>query len=90
MLTMFRFTGISYLQESITGKSGQAKETSSQGDTSHHAVVDEAHPEMISEFLRDQHGSMTKGSGKWSDVVGNIGVEASEKASRDTVLLESR
>lgn len=64
MLTMFRLTGISYLQESITGKSGQAKETSPQGDTSHHAVVDEAHPEMISEFLRDQHGSMTKGSGK--------------------------
>lgn len=64
MLTMSQSTGISYLQESIIGKSGQAKETSPQGDTSHHAAVDEAHPEMISEFLRDQHGSMAKGDGK--------------------------
>lgn len=64
MLTMSQSTGISYLQESIIGNSGQAKEMSPQGDTSHHAAVDEAHPEMISEFLRDQHGSMAKGDGK--------------------------
>jgi len=51
--------GISYLQQSITGQSGQTKETSAQGDTSHHAAVDEAHPEKISEFLRDQHRSDT-------------------------------
>lgn len=61
---MSQSTGISYLQESITGKSGPAKEISPQGDTSHHAAVDEAHPEMISEFLRDKHGSMTKEGGK--------------------------
>ena len=60
MLTIFRFTGISFLQESITGKSGQSTETSEQGDTSHHAAIDAAHPEQISEFLRDQNGSMTK------------------------------
>lgn len=64
MLTMSQPVGISYLQESVTGKAGQAKETSPQGDTSHHAAVDEAHPEKISEFLRDQHGSMAKGDGK--------------------------
>lgn len=64
MLTLLQFTGISYLQQSITGKSGQTNETSEQGDTSHHAAVDAAHPEKISEFLRDQHGSMTKDDGE--------------------------
>ena len=64
MLTMFHFTGISYLQQSITGKSGQTNETSAPGDTSHHAAVDTAHPEKISEFLRDQNGSMTKDEGE--------------------------
>ena len=62
-----RFTGISYLQESITGKSGGVKEAGAQGpqgDTSHHTAVDEAHPEKISEFLRDQNKSMTKGEFK--------------------------
>ncbi|CAD6565367.1 MAG: hypothetical protein ASARMPREDX12_005789 [Alectoria sarmentosa] len=52
--------GLSYLQQSITGQSGQTNETSAQGDTSHHAAVDEAHPEKISEFLRDQNRSMTR------------------------------
>ncbi|KAL9134573.1 MAG: hypothetical protein Q9175_004249 [Cornicularia normoerica] len=56
--------GISYLQQSITGESGQTNETSAQENTSHHAAVDELHPEKISEFLRDQHGSMTKEEGK--------------------------
>ena len=64
MLTIFQFTGISYLQQSITGNSGQTNETSAQGDTSHHAAVDAAHPEKISEFLRDQNGSMTKDEDK--------------------------
>lgn len=59
MLTRSQSTGISYLQQSITGQSGQTKETSAQGDTSHHAAVDEAHPDKISEFLRDQHRSDT-------------------------------
>lgn len=57
-------TGISYLQQSVTGKSGQTKESDAQGDTSHHAAVDEADPEKISEFLRDKHGSMTEEEGK--------------------------
>ncbi|KAL9067864.1 MAG: hypothetical protein Q9161_006588 [Pseudevernia consocians] len=52
--------GISYLQQSVTGQSGQTNDTSAQGDTSHHAAVDEAHPEKISEFLRDQNRSMTE------------------------------
>ena len=60
MLMISQFPGISYLQQSVTGTSGQAKETGGQGDTSHHAAVDEAHPEMISEFLRDQNRSSTK------------------------------
>ena len=55
-----QFIGISYLQQPITGQSGQTNETSAQGDTSHHAAVDEAHPEKISEFLRDQNKSMRK------------------------------
>ena len=59
-LMMSQCTGITYLQQSVTGTSGQAKETGAQKDTSHHAAVDEAHPEMISEFLRDQNGSLTK------------------------------
>ena len=53
-------SGISYLQQSIIGKSGQTKEDSPQGDTSHHAAVDEAHPEKISEFLRHQNRSLTE------------------------------
>lgn len=64
MLMMPQLTGISYLQQSITGESGQTNETSAQENTSHHAAVDELHPEKISEFLRDQHGSMTKEEGK--------------------------
>ena len=64
MLTIFLFTGISYLQQSITGQSGQTNETSAQGDTSHHAAVDAAHPEKISEFLRDKNGSLTKDEGE--------------------------
>ena len=63
MLTMSPFTGISYLQQSITGKSDPATETGAQGDTSHHTAVDEAHPEIISEFLRDQNKSLTKEEG---------------------------
>lgn len=55
--------GISYLQQSVTGQSGQTDEASAQGNTSHHAAVDEAHPEKISEFLRDQNRSMTKEEG---------------------------
>lgn len=55
--------GISYLQQSVTGKSGQTKEKNAESDssTSHHAAVDEADPEKISDFLRDQNRSMTKG-----------------------------
>ena len=60
MLMMPRFIGISYLQQSITGQGPQTNDTSAQGDTSHHAAVDAAHPEKISEFLRDQHRSMTE------------------------------
>ena len=62
MLTVWRFTGISYLQESITGKSDNVERTGTQapqGNTNHTAV-DEAHPEKISEFLRDQNRSITK------------------------------
>lgn len=59
-----QFTGISYLQQSITGQSGHTNETIAKGDTSHHVAVDEAHPEKISEFLRDQNRSMTKEEGK--------------------------
>lgn len=63
MLTMSQFIGISYLQQSVTGKSGQTKEKNAESDssTSHHAAVDEADPEKISDFLRDQNRSMTKG-----------------------------
>ena len=50
-------TGISYLQQSVTGKGDQAKETDTKGDTGHDAAVDEAHPEKISEFLRHQSRS---------------------------------
>ena len=67
MLMIPRFTGISYLQESITGKSGEVKEADAQGpqgDTGYHTAVDEAHPEKISEFLRDQNRSITKGEFK--------------------------
>lgn len=60
MLMIHQFIGISYLQQSVTGKSAQTNETSAQGDTSHHGAIDEVHPEKISEFLRDQNGSMTK------------------------------
>ena len=66
MLMISRFTGISYLQESITGKSDKVEGTGaqeSQGNTNHTAI-DEAHPEKISEFLRDQNKSMTKGEYK--------------------------
>ncbi|CAF9924374.1 hypothetical protein IMSHALPRED_006168 [Imshaugia aleurites] len=52
--------GISYLQQSVTGQKGQTNETEAKGDTSHHAAVDEAHPEKISEFLRDQNRSTTE------------------------------
>ncbi len=60
MLTMPSFAGISYLQQSITGKSGQTTETAPPKDTSHHAAVDEANPEKISEFLRHQNRSIAK------------------------------
>ena len=62
MLMLFQIKGISYLQQSVTGKSGQTNTTSTEpgSSTSHHAAVDEAHPEKIAEFLRDQNGSMTK------------------------------
>lgn len=56
---MSRFTGISYLQQSVTGQRSQTSDTSTKGETSHHAAVDEAHPEKISEFLRDKHRSVT-------------------------------
>lgn len=64
LLMMFQCTGISYLQQSIIGKGGQTNEKSTEGDTSHHAAVDAAHPEKISEFLRDQNKSMTNDEGK--------------------------
>ncbi len=60
MLTMPSFAGISYLQQSITGKGVQTQETTPQKDTSHHAAVDEADPEKISEFLRHQNRSTAK------------------------------
>ena len=64
MLTVFYSVGISYLQQSITGKGGQATESGTQKDTSHHAAVDEAHPEKIAEFLRHQNRSMNEEDGK--------------------------
>ena len=67
ILMNLRHTGISYLQESITGKSGEVEGTSTQapqGDTSHHTAVDEAHPEKISEFLRHQNRSISEGGSK--------------------------
>ena len=68
MLTMASIsTGISYLQESIIGKSDQAEEagtTQREGDTSQHAAVDEAHPEKISEFLRDRNRSTATREGE--------------------------
>ena len=64
MLIRSRFVGISYLQQTVTGQSSQTNETSVQKDTSHHAAVDEAHPEMISEFLRDQNASTSGEKGK--------------------------
>ena len=67
MLMNPRYTGISYLQESITGKSSEVEGTGAQGpqgDTSYHKAVDEAHPEKISEFLRDQNRSITEGESK--------------------------
>ena len=65
VLIMFYCIGISYLQQSITGKGGQSTEKGAQGgDTSHHAAVDAAHPEKISEFLRHQNRSMTEEDGK--------------------------
>ena len=66
MISFSGFTGISYLQESIVGKSDKVEGTGvqgSQGDATHTAI-DEAHPEKISEFLRDQNRSMTKGEYK--------------------------
>lgn len=52
--------GINYLQQSITGSSGQTNNESAQKDTSHHKAIDEIHPEKISEFLRNQNRSLTK------------------------------
>ena len=57
-------TGMSYLQQSVTGSGGQKNEADTQEETSHHAAVDEAHPEKISEFLRDQHGSLKNDGNK--------------------------
>ena len=60
------FTGISYLQESIVGKSDKIEATGAQGSQrdATHTAIDEAHPEKISEFLRDQNRSITKGEFK--------------------------
>ena len=62
MLTISRSTGISYLQESITGKGDQVEGTGAQGSQGNtiNTAIDEAHPEKISEFLRDQNKSVTK------------------------------
>ena len=64
MLTVFCSVGISYLQQTVTGKGGQATEPGGQKDTSHHAAVDEAHPEKIAEFLRHETRSMNEEDGK--------------------------
>ena len=54
--------GIETVQQSVFGQGNQsASEESGTGeDQSHHAAVDQAHPEEISEYLRDKHMSTTK------------------------------
>ena len=54
--------GIETVQQSIFGQGNQSAsgESGTSGDQSHHAAVDQAHPEEISEYLRDKHMSTTK------------------------------
>ena len=56
------FKGIETVQQSIFGQGNQSAsgEPGTSGDQSHHAIVDQAHPEEISEYLRDKHMSTTK------------------------------
>ena len=60
-LTVVR-TGIETVQQSVYGQGNQSAraESGTGGDQSHHATVDQAHHEKISEFLRDKHTSSTK------------------------------
>lgn len=54
--------GIETVQQSVFGQGNQSAsgESSAGEDKSHHAAVDQAHPEKISEYLRDKHMSTTK------------------------------
>jgi len=54
--------GIETVQQSVFGQGNQSAsgESSTGENKSHHAAVDQAHPEEISEYLRDKHMSTTK------------------------------
>ncbi len=55
-------TGIETVQQSVFGQGNQSAsgESGTGEDQSHHAAVDQAHPEKVSEYLRDKHMSTTK------------------------------
>ena len=54
--------GIETVQQSVFGQVDQSAsgESGTGQAQSHHAAVDQAHPETISEYLRDKHMSTTK------------------------------
>ncbi|KAL2057142.1 hypothetical protein ABVK25_002881 [Lepraria finkii] len=51
---------IETVQHSVFGQGKQPDLEAGQAQQSHDAAVDQAHPEKISEFLRDKHMSTTK------------------------------